>query len=97
MLLQRGTRQTLLRVLETVLRLAHPIMPFITEEIWQRVAPLAGIHGETIMRQPFPSADPARIDAGVATEMQWVMAVISAVRTLRSERDIAPGKALPVP
>jgi valyl-tRNA synthetase len=93
---QRGARHTLVTVLEALLRLLHPLTPFITEEIWQRVAPLAGIHGETIMRQPFPSSDPARIDAGVATEMQWVMAVITAVRTLRSERDIAPGKALPV-
>ncbi|MBI3898233.1 MAG: valine--tRNA ligase [Gammaproteobacteria bacterium] len=92
----RGTRHTLVSVLEALLRLAHPLMPFITEEIWQRVAPLAGKHGNTIMRQPYPDARPQTINPAAAEEMQWVMAVISAVRTIRSERDISPAKALPV-
>jgi valyl-tRNA synthetase len=92
----RGTRRTLVRVLEGILRLAHPIMPFITEEIWQRVAPLAGVQGKTIMLQPYPELTPADVDLDAIEEMNWVMAVISAIRTIRSERDIAPSKLLPV-
>ncbi|BAU47667.1 valyl-tRNA synthetase [Sulfurifustis variabilis] len=93
---QRGTRHTLVHVLESLLRLLHPIMPFITEEIWLRVAPLAGKAGPSIMREPYPMADESRIDAAAIEELGWVMAVIGAVRTVRSERDIAPSKPLPV-
>jgi valyl-tRNA synthetase len=93
---KRGTRHTLVNVLETLLRLLHPLMPFITEEIWQRVAPLAGKSGKTIMLEPYPHTDAARVDAAASGEMAWVMAVISAIRTTRSERDIAPSKPLPV-
>ena len=93
---KRGTRHTLVNVLETLLRLLHPLMPFITEEIWQRVEPLAGKSGKTIMREPYPQADAARVDAAASGEIAWVMAVISAIRTTRSERDIAPSKLLPV-
>ncbi|MDH3326492.1 MAG: class I tRNA ligase family protein, partial [Gammaproteobacteria bacterium] len=92
----RGTRQTLVRVLETMLRLAHPIMPYITEEIWQRVAPLAGIDGDTIMRQPFPKADDSKTDEAAVTEMEWVKQFILGVRKIRSGMDIPPGKPLPV-
>ena len=94
--LQRGTRKTLLTVLETVLRLAHPIMPFITEEIWQRVAPLAGINAETIMLQPYPVSDEAHIDNDAIAETNWVMNFILGVRRIRGEMNIAPGKLLPV-
>ena len=94
--MQRGTRRTLVQVLETLLRLLHPLMPFITEEIWQRVAPLAGKSGSTIMQQPYPVAEPGKVDATAIAEMQWAMAVIGAVRSIRSERDISPGKILPV-
>jgi len=94
--LQRGTRKTLLTVLETILRLAHPIMPFITEEIWQRVAPLAGIHADTIMLQPYPIADETLVDASAITEANWVMSFILGVRRIRGEMNIAPGKPLPV-
>ncbi|HSD95954.1 MAG TPA: valine--tRNA ligase, partial [Sulfuricaulis sp.] len=92
----RGTRRTLIRVLEGILRLAHPIMPFITEEIWQLVAPLAGAQGKTIMLQPYPAPTLSDMDMDAIEEMNWVMAVISAIRTIRSERDIAPSKLLPV-
>ncbi|MDT8451302.1 MAG: valine--tRNA ligase [Gammaproteobacteria bacterium] len=93
---QRGTRQTLVRVLETILRLNHPIMPFITEELWQMVAPLAGKSGDTIMIQPFPVADPDKIDVTSEQELEWVKNFITGVRKIRSEMDIAPGKPLPV-
>ncbi|MFZ5513279.1 MAG: valine--tRNA ligase [Pseudomonadota bacterium] len=93
---QRGTRRTLVRVLETLLRLLHPIMPFITEEIWQRVAPLAGKAGETIMLQPFPQPDASRIDEGALGDIEWIKAFVLGVRRIRAEMDIAPGKPLPV-
>jgi valyl-tRNA synthetase len=96
----RGTRRTLVRVLETILRLNHPIMPFITEELWQKVAPLAGHDmssaGDTIMNQPFPQADDNKVDDIAEQELDWVKTFISGVRKIRSEMDIAPGKALPV-
>ncbi|MDD1605320.1 MAG: class I tRNA ligase family protein, partial [Methylococcaceae bacterium] len=94
--LQRGTRKTLLNVLESILRLAHPIMPFITEEIWQRVAPLAGIEGDTIMLQAYPVCDETQIDADAITETQWLMQFILGVRRIRGEMNIAPSKPLPV-
>ncbi|NNJ96662.1 MAG: valine--tRNA ligase [Gammaproteobacteria bacterium] len=97
---QRGTRRTLVTVLETILRLNHPIMPFITEELWQKVAPLTGYTlkptGDTIMTMPFPQADANKIDDAAESELEWVKAFISGVRRIRSEMDIAPGKTLPV-
>ena len=95
-LFMRGTRRTLVRVLETLLRLAHPIMPFITEEIWQRVAPLAGRQGATIMLQPYPAPRPEKIDQAALDEMNWVQSFILGVRTIRSTMNITPGKPLPV-
>ncbi len=94
--LQRGTRKTLLTVLETLLRLSHPLMPFITEEIWQRVAPLAGIHADTIMLQAYPIADESLINDNAVTEINWLMSFILGVRRIRGEMNIAPGKPLPV-
>ena len=93
---RRGTRRTLIQVLETLLRLLHPFMPFITEAIWQRVAPLAGKIGDTIMLQPYPAPDTTPVDSKATEEMQWVMAVVTAVRNSRGERDISPGKMLPI-
>jgi valyl-tRNA synthetase len=93
---QRGTRRTLVRVLETLLRLNHPIMPFITEELWQMVAPLAGVEGDTIMTQPFPLCDDSKIDDEAEAELEWVKTFVTGVRKIRSEMDIAPGKPLPV-
>ncbi len=92
----RGTRRTLVRVLEALLRLAHPIMPFITEEIWQRVAPLAGASGETIMDQPYPIAEAGREDPEAEAEIDWMQRFILGIRRIRGEMDIAPGKRLPV-
>ncbi len=93
---QRGTRRTLVRTLEAILRLAHPIMPFITEEIWQKVAPLAGKQGPSIMLQSYPEADEEKIDVAAEKEMQWVMEFIAGVRKIRSGMNIAPSKPLPV-
>ena len=71
-------------------------MPFVTEEIWQRVSVLTNQRGATIMRQPYPKSDPKSIDTAASEEMRWVMGVIGAARTIRAERDISPAKTLPV-
>ncbi|MEE9396653.1 MAG: valine--tRNA ligase [Methylococcales bacterium] len=92
----RGARQTLVLILETVLRLLHPIMPFITEEIWQRIAPLAGAKGDTIMLQSYPRVDPDQEDAGADNQIQWIMSFILGVRRIRGEMNIPPGKPLPL-
>jgi valyl-tRNA synthetase len=91
-----GTRQTLVQILETVLRLTHPFMPFITEEIWQRVAPPAGKQGVSIMLQAYPEVDESWIDPESTAEMEWVMNIILGVRRIRGEMNIAPGKPLPI-
>ncbi|MYL25694.1 MULTISPECIES: valine--tRNA ligase [Halomonadaceae] len=93
---KRGTRRTLVQVLETVLRLAHPLMPFITEEIWQRVAPLAGVTGETVMLQAYPEPDRNLEDADAEADIEWLKGVILAVRNIRGEMNISPARALPV-
>ena len=98
--IQKGTRRTLVRVLEATLRLAHPMLPFISEEIWQNIAPLAGVkvnpEGDTIMLQPFPVADKAQIDADADADIDWVKKVIVGVRNVRGEMNISPAKALPI-
>ncbi|MGI9289858.1 MAG: valine--tRNA ligase [Gammaproteobacteria bacterium] len=91
-----ATRRTLIEVLETLLRTLHPVVPFITEEIWQRVAPVAGISGDSIMIQPYPRADDFAADATAEQELDWIMGFILGVRQIRGEMDIAPGKPLPV-
>jgi valyl-tRNA synthetase len=92
----RGTRHTLVTVMETVLRLVHPLAPFISEEIWQRMAPLAGIEGNTIMRQPYPAPDTDGIDQAALAEIAWVKSFIAGVRKIRSGMNIDPRKLLPV-
>ncbi len=92
----RGTRRTLVRVLEAWLRLLHPIMPFITEEIWQQIKPLSGAIGDSIMRQAYPIADPSKIDDAAEADVEWLKALILGVRQIRGEMDIAPGKVLPL-
>jgi len=93
---KRGTRQTLVRVFETILRLQHPIMPFITEEIWQTIKPLTNVSGDSIMLQPFPIVDKNAIDESADVELEWVKTFIIGIRKIRSEMDIPPSKPLPI-
>ena len=93
---KRGTRRTLIESLETILRLLHPLMPFITEEIWTQVGPRAGAKGETVMRRSFPKADDAQQDAEAEGELEWIKQFILGIRQIRGEMDISPGKVLPV-
>jgi valyl-tRNA synthetase len=92
---KKGTRRTLIRVLETIMRLAHPIMPFITEEIWQKIKPLAGVSGKTIMLARYPEADDKKIDSQSLLDVEWLKAVILGVRNIRGEMNISPAKDLP--
>jgi len=91
---KRGTRRTLVRVLETILRLSHPIMPFISEEIWHQIKGLAGIEGETLMLQAFPVANRERIDTQAESDIEWLKGVITAVRNIRGEMKISPSTDL---
>jgi valyl-tRNA synthetase len=93
---KRGTRRTLIEVLESLLRLMHPLMPFITEEVWAEVGRRAGIDGETIMLRDYPECDPEHRDAEAEAELEWVRQFILGIRQIRGEMDIPPGKALPV-
>ncbi|MGL5800196.1 MAG: valine--tRNA ligase [Plesiomonas sp.] len=92
----RGTRHTLIHVLEGLLRLAHPIIPFITEEIWQRVKVLANVDAATIMLQPFPEYQPEATDAAAMEDLEWIKQLIIAVRNIRAEMNIAPSKPLDI-
>src|SRR5690606_5691422 len=93
---QRGTRRTLVRVLEVILRLAHPFMPFITEEIWHRIKALAGKSGDTIMLQPWPVAAEERIDAAAEADIAWVKTFMLGVRQIRGEMKISMTKRIDV-
>ena len=92
--LRQGTLRTLLEVLDKILRLMHPLMPFITEEIWQDVAPRLGISGDTIMLAHWPEADQTAVDSNAEDEMEWLKSIIVAIRTIRSESNIPPGDEL---
>jgi valyl-tRNA synthetase len=91
---QRGTRHTLITVLETLVRLAHPIMPFITEEIWLRIKSITGQQGDTIMLQAYPQYDENLVDHKAVEDLEWAQKVILAIRNLRGEMDISPNKTL---
>jgi len=90
-----GTRATLVNVLETVLRLAHPFVPFITEELWQKIAPRANMSG-TIMLQMYPLANAALVDLDSVDDIDWIKKVVNGIRNIRGEMDISPAKPIPV-
>ncbi|TDR48879.1 valyl-tRNA synthetase [Tahibacter aquaticus] len=91
-----STRHTLLYTLETLLRALHPLIPFITEEIWQNVAPQLGIATPSVSLQAYPRAADIAADATAEAEVEWLKAVVSQLRRIRSEMNLAPGKAIPL-
>ncbi len=93
---QRSARVTLISVLESVLRIAHPIIPFLTETIWREIRPLSGRDGASIMLEPYAESDPALRDVEAEAEIDWVRDIIQGVRNIRGEMNVAPGRAIPL-
>ncbi len=93
---KRGTRQTLVRVLESIMRLTHPFMPYITEEIWHNIKELAGVEGETLMLQAFPQANQNQVDEQAEQDIEWLKGFIVGIRNIRGELNIGPAKQLDV-
>ncbi len=91
-----GTQQTLARILESVLRLAHPFLPFLTEELWQKVPSTVRPSGDTIMLQPFPVADEKLISDAASKDVDWLKTVVTGVRNIRGEMDISPARQVPI-
>jgi valyl-tRNA synthetase len=94
--MKRGTRRTLIHVLDHILKLLHPLMPFITEEIWQRTIKIMGENGESIMLSQYPKVDKNLINDVIEEEVQWLKTIIQSVRTIRSEMSISPAKLIPL-
>ena len=93
---KRGTRYTLIQVLENILRMTHPLIPYMSEEIWQHLRSITGASGKTIMLAPYPRYDAACVDEAAESETQWLMDVILSLRKIRSGMDIPPGKMIPL-
>jgi valyl-tRNA synthetase len=91
-----GTQQTLARILESILRLAHPFLPFLTEELWHKLPATVRLPGDTIMLQPFPVADESLINDAASKDINWLKTVVTGVRNIRGEMDISPAREVPI-